>query len=72
MRRFLFALAPLLLVGACATASPPGEAAGVPAEGLSVAIGSHEVSATHPELGVRRMPVDVKHGGLTEVTLRFE
>ncbi|RPI53947.1 MAG: PEGA domain-containing protein [Acidobacteria bacterium] len=47
-------------------------AAGSASEGLSVAIGSHEISATHPELGERRMPVDVKHGGLTEVTLRFE
>jgi hypothetical protein len=46
--------------------------AGTPSEGLSVAIGSHEISARHPELGERRMPVDVKHGGLTEVTLRFE
>ncbi len=47
-------------------------AAGTPSEGLSVAIGSHEISATHPALGERRMPVDVKHGGMTEVTLRFE
>ena len=45
-------------------------AAGNPSEGLSVAIGSHEISARHPQLGERRMPVDVKHGGLTEV--RFE
>ena len=41
-------------------------------EGLSVAIGSHEISARHPQMGERRTPVDVKHGGLTEVTLRFE
>jgi CheY-like chemotaxis protein len=47
-------------------------AVGSPAEGLSVSIGSHEISAKHPDLGERRMPVDVKHGGLTEVTLRFE
>jgi len=47
-------------------------AVGIPSEGLSVAIGSHEISARHPELGERRMPVDVKHGGLTEVHLRFE
>ena len=47
-------------------------AAGNPNEGLSVAIGSHEISARHPQMGERRMPVDVKHGGLTEVTLRFE
>jgi hypothetical protein len=45
---------------------------GTPSEGLSVAIGSHEISARHPDLGERRMPIDVKHGGLTEVTLRFE
>ena len=47
-------------------------AAGIASEGLSVAIGSHEISARHPNLGERRMPVDVKHGGLTEVTMRFE
>jgi hypothetical protein len=46
--------------------------AGSPGEGLSLAIGSHEISATHPVFGERRMPVDVKRGGLTEVTLRFE
>ena len=46
--------------------------AGVPSEGLRVAIGAHEVSATHPELGARRAAVDVKHDGVTEVTLQFE
>jgi hypothetical protein len=46
--------------------------ANIPSEGLSVAIGSHEISGRHPDLGERRMPVDVKHGGLTEVILRFE
>jgi hypothetical protein len=46
--------------------------AGTPSDGLSVPIGSHEISGRHPNLGERRMPVDVKHGGLTEVTLRFE
>jgi hypothetical protein len=43
-----------------------------PIEGLSLAIGSHEVSARHPTLGERRAQVDVKHGSLTEITLRFE
>jgi hypothetical protein len=47
-------------------------ASGIPAEGLSVAIGSHEISATHPSLGERRASVDVRHGDLTEVTLRFD
>ena len=47
-------------------------AIGVPADGLSVAIGSHEISATHPERGERRVAVDVRHGALTEVTLRFD
>ncbi len=47
-------------------------AAGSPGEGLAVTIGSHEITATHPEMGERRMTVDVKQGGLTEVTLRFE
>jgi CheY-like chemotaxis protein len=47
-------------------------AAGIPAEGLSVAIGSHEISATHPSLGERRASVDVRHGDVTEVTLQFE
>jgi len=46
--------------------------AGTPSEGLSVPIGSHEISARHPDLGERRMSVDVRHGGLTEVILRFE
>jgi hypothetical protein len=46
--------------------------AGNPREGLSLAIGSHDISARHPELGERRMAVDVKQGGLTEVALRFE
>ena len=47
-------------------------AAGVPSEGLQVAIGSHEVTAIHPSLGERRASVDVRHGGVTEVTLQFE
>jgi hypothetical protein len=46
--------------------------AGNPREGLSVAIGSHDISARHPELGERRTAADVKQGGLTEVALRFE
>lgn len=45
---------------------------GSPSEGLSVAIGSHEVSATHPSLGERRASVDVRHGTPTDVTLQFE
>lgn len=47
-------------------------ATGTPAEGLSVPIGSHEISAVHPALGERRAWVDVRHGGVTEVTLQFE
>ncbi len=47
-------------------------AAGTPSEGLSVAIGSHEISATHPSLGERRASVDVRQGASAEVTLRFE
>jgi len=47
-------------------------ASGVPAEGLAVAIGSHEISARHPELGERRVAVDVRHGDPTDVTLRFD
>ena len=43
-----------------------------PIEGLTLAIGSHEISARHPTLGERRLPLDVKNGGLTEATLRFE
>lgn len=45
---------------------------GVPAEGLAVPVGSHEITATHPTLGERRVAVDVMHGSLTEVTLQFE
>jgi hypothetical protein len=47
-------------------------ASGTPAEGLSMAIGSHEISATHPSLGERRASIDVRHGDLTDVTLQFE
>jgi hypothetical protein len=47
-------------------------ASGVPAEGLPVTIGSHEITATHAELGERRVEVDVREGSLTEVTLVFE
>jgi hypothetical protein len=47
-------------------------ASGNPSQGLSVPIGAHEISATHPELGERRVSIDVKHGGLTEVTLPYE
>ena len=43
-----------------------------PGEPLSVEIGSHEISATHPSLGERRASVDVRHGDPTEVTLQFE
>ena len=46
--------------------------AGAPGEALSVAIGSHEISATHPSLGERRASVDVRHGDVTEVTLQFD
>jgi hypothetical protein len=46
--------------------------AGSPSEGLQVAIGSHEVSATHPSLGERRASIDVRHGTPTDVTLQFE
>jgi hypothetical protein len=45
---------------------------GTAAEGLSIAIGSHEISATHPTLGERRASVDVRHGDVTDVTLQFE
>jgi len=45
---------------------------GMPEEGVALAIGSHEVSATHPERGERRVAVDVRDGALTEVTLRFD
>jgi hypothetical protein len=47
-------------------------AEGNPSDGLPVAIGSHEISASHPALGERRASVDVRHGGPTDVTLRFE
>jgi len=47
-------------------------ATGVPAEGLPIAIGSHEITATHGELGERRIEVDVRHGSPTDVTLVFE
>jgi hypothetical protein len=47
-------------------------ASGAPAEGLSMSIGSHEISATHPSLGERRASVDVRHGAPTDVTLQFE
>ncbi len=45
---------------------------GEPGEGVALSIGSHEVSATHPERGERRVAVDVRQGALTEVTLRFD
>ena len=41
-------------------------------KGCSMAIGSHEISATHPSLGERRASVDVRHGDPTDVTLQFE
>jgi CheY-like chemotaxis protein len=47
-------------------------AAGSAADGLSVPIGAHEISATHPLLGERRASIDVRHGGPTDVTLQFE
>jgi hypothetical protein len=47
-------------------------AAGTPSEGLSVAIGSHEISATHPLLGERRASVDVRQGDVADVTLQFQ
>ncbi|MEO5741287.1 MAG: PEGA domain-containing protein [Vicinamibacterales bacterium] len=47
-------------------------ATGTAAEGLSMVIGSHEISATHPSLGERRASVDVRQGNPTDVTLRFE
>jgi hypothetical protein len=46
-------------------------ASGLPSEGLVVAIGSHEITGTHPQLGERRVSVDVRDGALTEVTLAF-
>jgi hypothetical protein len=46
--------------------------AGNPRDGVSVAIGSHDVSARHPDLGERRISADVKQGGLTEVAIRFD
>ena len=45
---------------------------GVPGEGIQLAIGSHEISAVHPQQGERRVAVDVRQGALTEVTLRFD
>jgi hypothetical protein len=49
-----------------------GQAAdGIPSEGLAVPIGSHEISGVHPDLGERRVTVDVRQGALTEVTLPF-
>jgi hypothetical protein len=47
-------------------------AIGAPADGLTMSIGSHEISATHPSLGERRASVDVRHGAPTDVTLQFE
>jgi hypothetical protein len=47
-------------------------ATGRASDGLSVAIGSHEISAMHPSLGERRASIDVRHGEAAEVTLRFE
>jgi hypothetical protein len=47
-------------------------AGGTPSEGVSVTIGSHEISATHPSLGERRASIDVRHGEANEVTLQFE
>ena len=47
-------------------------ASGSPSEGLSVSIGSHEITATHPTLGERRASVDVRQGAPAEVTLQFE
>ena len=44
---------------------------GVPGEGVAVSVGSHEITATHPTLGERRVAVDVMHGSLTEVSLQF-
>ena len=46
-------------------------ATGSATDGLSVAIGSHEISATHPSLGERRTSVDVRHGETAEVTLQY-
>ncbi len=46
--------------------------AGNPTEGLSLVIGAHEISATHPQFGERRAAIDVTQGGLTEVNLQFE
>jgi hypothetical protein len=41
-------------------------------QGFAVPIGAHEISARHPERGERRVSIDVKRGGLTEVTLPYE
>ena len=45
---------------------------GIPSDGMPIAIGAHEVSAAHPDLGVRRASVDVKYGRVTDVTLHFD
>ena len=49
-----------------------GASADGTSEGISVSIGSHEISATHPTLGERRASVDVRQGTPAEVTLQFE
>ncbi len=47
-------------------------AGGVAADGVPVTIGSHQIAAIHPELGERRIEVDVRHGGPADVTVPFE
>jgi hypothetical protein len=45
---------------------------GIPAEGISVSIGAHEITAIHPERGERRVSVDVKLGAPTDVSLHYD
>lgn len=45
---------------------------GVPADGIEVSIGAHEISAIHPERGERRVSVDVKLGAPTDVALQYD
>ena len=44
---------------------------GNPSEGVPVQIGSHEITGVHPQLGERRVTVDVRHASLTDVTLPY-
>lgn len=45
-----------------------GEVVGrTPLDDLSIAIGTHDITATHPEAGQRRLMVDVRHGEVADV-----